>query len=210
VWSWDLALSRGELYTAAGGDEVAVHTLDGRALDSIKTSVGSIEGIVVSPDERWLLIERRYRPGYDTAGKALDDLSREELAERIAASYGGFVLYDLERKTFRYGPEGGHECAWSPDSKQVAVLDYWTLSLFDVESGETRLLAAQEPLESGQVSPGYWEGPVWSRDGRRIAVRLAHTPTLLLDLERRECMLYDEYVEDATWAPIPVPFGGPG
>ena len=209
VFYWDLALNRGELYTVVRRDDLTsleVRSLEGDHLRSIELPFRWVGGIVLSPDERWLLIERRYRPGREVESQSLDGLSREGLAQRIADSNGGFVLYDIQRQTFREGPDGGHQCAWSPDSEQVAVLDSWTLSLFDLRSGTSRVIAAQEPDEPGNVSPGYWERPVWSRDGRRLAVRLAHDPTLLLDFHRREFMLYDVYVEDATWSPVPVPF----
>lgn len=233
--SWELSLERGEWYvirTARPGWAVDVRGLDGSLSRSISLTGGNFGNLALSPDERWLLVERPSIPGHPEARNTVD-MTLEERRDFARLHHAGFVFVDLETDELREGASFGHACAWSPDGRRVAFLAPWELWMFDVESGESTLLARREgskgPLDA---QPTYVGRPVWSACGTKLAVMiggefvrgLSHveerwfgkltspdsmdTPTLLIDFARSEFMVFDTDAREAVWLPVAQPFAG--
>jgi len=215
VVSWDLSPKRGRLYALALPLDITAYVparprrLEERSLNGSIVRVfaepdGGAAAIQLSPDQRRLLIERSYRPGFAIPPGDIQEMSREQVRSLVDNDDGGWVVLDLETGECLDGPERGQESRWAPDSDRIVTVDDWAVT---VRSLRDRTIT---PLIEGGAEDwglGTWIEPVWSPDGRRLAItgRVLDT-TLLLDLDRREYFVMHQHVSEKIWAPVPRPF----
>ncbi|HEX5009080.1 MAG TPA: hypothetical protein VFY71_01670 [Planctomycetota bacterium] len=215
--SWELSLSRKRLFIVSNpagkyrpGEP---HDLDERRLDGhvereFDEPAGTAGDLALSPDERWLLVERLYKVGKEIPAVQLDDYTRKDFDVLFEAEHGGFVLIDLDSGEVTDGPASGTEAAWASDNRRIAYVDGWDVNVYDRESQTTTQLIRGGP-EERNWSWETWYEPTWSASGRRLALTTGGDGSmLLLDLDTREFMLVDIQATGKLWAPVPKLFGG--
>ena len=129
----------------------------------------------------------RMRPQTVDASDEIEDFAVSPKGERVALSARGEVFsVPVEHGVTRNltATPGAHEreAAWSPQGDRVAYISD--------ASGEEELYmraatGAEAPVQLTQGSHTRYEHPVWSPDGRRIALGDAEARILVVDVERR-------------------------
>ena len=216
---WDISLERGRFfaltlpkpvdeYQPGRAWRVEERRLDG-VLVSVFTGIDGLAGALqLSPDGMQLIVERRYKPGTEIPSGGLDDLSRDQLHWLNDQTHGGFVVIDLDSGEILDGPHSGEQARWSPDGQHIAYVDGWDLIIGATTSRTlSRVIRGSPPADDWYYNT--WLGPVWSSDGRRLAICAPNLDlTVLLDLERREYLILEgDYGAQLLWAPTPHPFG---
>ncbi len=134
-------------------------------------------------------------------------------------------IYDLRTQAMTTKLPPGRCYRWSPDGRQIAFLraseELW---IYDLRLQAARRLAQIVPCADAPAwsRDRYCESPVWSKDGRMLAVGLgvrtaaqgdASAITLLLDLKSRSAVLMPFRAHGCTWTPdevrLPVAFQPP-
>lgn len=227
AYSWEFSRRRGEIYLLvdeqrSGTDtmQLRARRLDGGLVDRLDAAVGGWRrALALSPDERWLLLERGSVQYFSDEPPVVEPRARTfsagDRADVLAASRAGFVLLDLERGGGIEMLDRAYACTWTPDSTAITYLRHWELCRFDVDRRTWERLAYREPT-SPHVEPIYFQPPVWSSNGVRMIVSIGESGypdvdhhSLILDFDRREYVLLDAELENATWAPVPHPFKRP-
>jgi hypothetical protein len=214
IFSWDVSLQRRRLFLIGReqgryrpDEERSIQERDlaGTLLRVFPEPKGGAEELLLSPDERWLLVERRFKPLSVIPEGDLDDLELPQLEAVNEAADGGFVLIDLATGAQVNGPGSGCEAAWSPDGTRIAYATRMGVSLWDVATGGERWLV-RKPVGAPPMTCIDLE---WSPDGRRLAISTWERGFwIALDLVANECFVCEGYAKHKLWSRDPRPFGG--
>jgi len=217
IVSWDLSPKRGEFYAITLSHQVTEYHPDQQRLIQARRLDGSLvwyslgtpgrgDELQLAPNQDMLLIERSYLPDFAIPSGTTDEMGREQLQAVVQAQGGGFLITDLRSGRCWDGPRSGQEARWAPDSDRIAYVDGWAVKLCSVRDGSITPLIEGDRIEDDWYY-GTWIDPVWSPDGRRLAITgRAIDTTLLLDLERREYFVIRKAVSRKIWALTPRPF----
>jgi hypothetical protein len=122
----------------------------------------------------------------------------------VANQWGGFLLIDPESGRGFDGPRSGQQVRWAPDSDRIAYVDGWSVKVCSLRDESIMPLIVGGPDDWAY---GTWVDPVWSEDGRRLAVTgRAVSTTLLLDLDRHEYVVLHDKVSEKIWGRTSQPF----
>lgn len=214
IFSWDLSLLRSRLYTLGKAQtryqpdeprQLEERRLNGQLVRNWPEPEGGIAAIQLSPDEKFLLLERRFKPGMPTPGIPLDDYEHKHHEMLDAAEDGGFVLLDLDSEAMIGGPHDGAQACWAPDGDRIVYADGFSVRLGSVSARRSTTLIHGPPTGEWVWPP--WHDFVWSPDGERLAMTVGGRDlALLLDLGTREYVLVPHSAQDKAWAPVPRPF----
>ena len=213
IWSWDLSLSRDRLYvvhvdppvTPDGPRRVAEFRLNGTLVREWPEPEGRASQVRLSPDGKFLLVGRAFKPGMPTPGIPLDDFESKHHDMYDAAEDGGFVLLDLDSEAVIDGPHDGAQACWAPDGDRIVYADGFSVRLGSVSARRSTTLIHGPPTGEWVWPP--WHDFVWSPDGERLAMTVGGRDlALLIDLGTREYVLVPHSAQDKAWAPLPRPF----
>lgn len=211
--SWSVAVRRHRLFVLLSDGCLREISLEGEPQIRAEVELRGVASIAVSPDEKWLMLECEERPAGPPPRLRSAPGAWGQLQDSISSKMSGFVLFDLERGEVVRGPDSAGVSCWSPDSRHIAFLVAAdSVEIYALASRSARLLVRRsfEPVEKA-ARAGI--RPLWSGDGRRLAMSLGcYSRTrgprvdLAMDLERHEILELPEFGDDSTWAPISAPF----
>ncbi len=218
VGDWDLARGRQEIYLfifkGDGTGNLIVRRLDGTPVDKLGQRVRTyLSKMVLSPDERWLLMEHRADEDYplDAAPRA-PVVRRGPLAsvnEVLMANRTSICLLGLVNDEAIEIAGDAYSGTWAPDSQSVTYLRDWELWRLHLPDLKEERIAWREPSWKGK--PSFTEPPTWSPDGKHLVVCIGadagdDIPSLLLDFSRHEFIVVPDDLRGAVWSPTPKPF----
>lgn len=188
--AWTISLARREFFVTSWiefGYFVSAWSFDGRKLREYDVGTICPAALTLSPDERFLLVERRVRPEAEWEFATVRNTSR-------AARSGGFNLVDLESLDVRRGPDRGENAVWAPDGNSVYFVHEFEVRRFRCEDGSIERVVSFA-ARAGE-SPIYSPTIAVSSDGRVLALDVgdAANRVLLLDLQERTVALVDDGV----------------
>ena len=208
VHSWDFSAEEKVLYTITRPKQrlrfteqrlIEQRNMDGAVRKVFPRVQGLAESLALSPDERTLLVGRRYGVKAVLPDKSMDDLDASESEHLRQNRWGGFALLDIESCRVREGPERGCEVSWRPDGAQIGFADGWRLCLWDVPNASVATVILGEDSASDGAWHT-WQDLAWSEDGRRLAVTAGTLPVMLmLDFVSKECMVIGSMGTEKLW-----------
>lgn len=218
--SWDVVRSTGELFLLVVAQrrhapELRVIHGDGTPTGRFGCELQGGRELLVSPDERWLIIEcREWIAGERPSAIPASNPELVRLQDATSLVPKGLVLVDVANDQFVDVIGKGYGASWSPDGKRVAWLDDWEMWLYDVETRTKERIFGREAASVDP--PAHWARPVWSRDGHRLVCmpggveqrndRERDMAAVLVDFARREVVLVPYAIEGAVWCPVAHPF----
>jgi hypothetical protein len=219
---WDLARTRQEIYLfilkgdGTGTGNLIVRRLDGTLTDKLGQRARTYSSkMVLSPDERWLLVQHWVDKDYPLDTPPGPPVVRRgplaSVNEALMANRTCICLLGLVNDEAIEIAAEAHRGSWVPDSQSVTYLRNWELWRLHLSDLKEERIAWREP--SGKGGPGYSEPPTWSPDGKHLVVcigedTVGEIPSLLLDFPRHEYIVLLDWLRGAVWAPIPRPFLG--
>jgi hypothetical protein len=217
---WDLARTRQEIYLfilkGDGTGNLIVRRLDGTLTDKLGQRARTYSSkMVLSPDERWLLVEHRADKDHPLdVPPGAPIVRRGPVAcvnEALMGNRTCICLLGLVKDEAIEIAGDAYRGSWAPDSQSVTYLRKWELWRLNLSDFKEERIAWREPSQKG--GPSYYEPPTWSPDGKHLAVCIGEDsghdiPTLLLDFPRHEFIIVPTLLRGAVWSPIPRPFFG--